>query len=59
MQSVYEADYVTVDLGIAGEIDFTNFTALVSGSREDDGTSFESPLARRKPKVRSCRSRRR
>ena len=41
-----------------GEIDFTNFTALVSGSREDDGTSFESPLARRKPKVRSCRSRR-
>ena len=41
-----------------GEIDFTNFTALVSGSREDDGTSFESPLARRKPKVRTAARRR-
>jgi hypothetical protein len=34
-----------------GELDFVNFTALVSGSGEDDGTSFESPTTR-KPKKR-------
>ena len=34
-----------------GELDFVNFTALVSGSNEDDGTSFESPTTR-KPKKR-------
>jgi hypothetical protein len=34
-----------------GELDFVNFTALVTGSGEDDGTSFESPTVR-KPKKR-------
>jgi len=34
-----------------GELDFTQFTAMVSGSGENDGTSFESPTVR-KPKLK-------
>merc|ERR1711871_469543 len=38
-----------------GELDFVNFTALVSGSSEDDGTSFESPTTRKPRKRKNVR----